>query len=110
MCVKNAIGNVIQDIKTVLMFISPAINEATQFKECRNAKEINNKNYNLLILNITYQKLRIRGDDYFETTVEETGSLTFRSISQILIATNSGKFVITIKKLINITIECSVGL
>ena len=61
---------------------------------------------NLLILNITYQELRIRGDDYFETTVEETGSLTFRSISQILIATNYGKFVITIKKLINITIEC----
>ena len=53
--------------------------------------------FNLLILNITYQKLKIRGDDYFETTVEETGSLTFRSISQTLIAINYGKFVITIK-------------
>jgi hypothetical protein len=36
----------------------------------------------------------------FETTVEETGGLTSGSISQILIETNSGKFVITIKKLI----------
>ena len=80
-----------------MMFISPAINEVTQFKECRNAKKINNKNFNLLILNITFQKLKIRGDDYFETTVEETGSLTFWSNSQILIATNYGKFVITIK-------------
>jgi hypothetical protein len=53
--------------------------------------------FNLLIWNITYHKLKIKGDDYFETTVEETGSLTFRSISQILIATNYGKFVITIK-------------
>ena len=40
----------------------------------------------------------------FETTVEETGSLTLGSISQILIETNSGKFVITIKKLFNMTI------
>ncbi len=80
-----------------MMFISPAISEATQFKECRNAKKINNEIFNLLILNITYQKLKIRGDDYFETTVEETGSLTFRSNSQILIATNYGEFVITIK-------------
>ena len=79
------------------MFISPAINEATQFRECSNAKKINNKYFNLLIWNITYHKLKIKGDDYFETTVEETGSLTFRSISQILIATNYGKFVITIK-------------
>ena len=45
-----------------------------------------------------YQKLRIRWDDYFETTVEETGSLTCGSISQILIETNSGRFVITIKE------------
>ncbi len=42
----------------------------------------------------------------FETTVEETWGLTSGSISQILIRTNIGKLVITIKKLINITILC----
>ena len=79
------------------MFISPAINEAIQFRECSDAKKINNEYFNLLIWNITYHKLKIRGDDYFETTVEETGSLTFGSISQIFIETNSGQFVITMK-------------
>ena len=45
MCV-DAIGNVIPEIKTeIMMFISPAIIEATQCGECKDAKIINKKIY-----------------------------------------------------------------